>query len=200
MCSFKGWFGLMSCPPAVGMMHSWLPWCCATDVTQNVPVTCRLYWIRPHGQFAWRKACVRITARNGDCSSVIYQVYKKNVFFLLVHHLVDLLLEFFCFALFHTVSFDRLPLPPLSHRCGFEVSGFEVWSHSCMTNAVTIAVHLYAGWRKEECLGPNGLTVYWALRQGCTPCETSFWLPETVLNLIKRGETFFWKLDVFLFW
>lgn len=161
------------------------------------PVTCCLYWISPHGQFTWRKACVGIMSRKRDCSSVVYQVHKKNVF-LLVQHPVDLLL-FLCFALFHTVSFDRLSLPPLSHPCGFEVSGFEVWSHSCMTNTVTIAVHLYAGWRREECLGPNGLTVYWALRQGCTPCETSFWLPETTLDLKKKRRFFSFfgqKLDV----
>lgn len=43
------------------------------------PVTCRLYWIRPHGPFAWRKACVRITATKRDCSSVRF----IRMFFLL---------------------------------------------------------------------------------------------------------------------
>lgn len=154
------------------MTHSWLPWHPASAVS------C--------GQFAWRKSSVRTRDKKKE-SFIYFLGSDKCLWFLNV--------VYFGSALFsQCLVRSFFPSTTVSHSsqrsCGFEASGFEVWSHSCMTNTGAIAMHLYAGWRREKCLGPNGLTAYWActLSQGLwTICETNLWLTETVLNLKPRG-------------
>lgn len=139
-------------------------------------VTCKLGLGASSGPFAWKKVPVRTT----DIKRACYQVQKREVLpessELLSHFCLYWVQfsQFFLFFLFFifavrlcqsvwidhvSTCFSGWIFSSSHHCCVFEVSGFEVWSHSCMTNAGAAAVHLYACWRRARCPGPNGLSL-----------------------------------------
>lgn len=139
----RGLFGRMSCPAAVSVMQSWLPWCPATDVTQNVPCCDTAGWAAARrssagcGQFAVKEKKPTDTLREGEEALTVTFQGQRDFFFpkLLVSSPVSPFYLFFTFAVcpFHRVVSDhvRFPtavsLPSALARFSW-VWSFRVWS------------------------------------------------------------------------
>lgn len=129
-------------PPAVIMMHSWLPWCPATDVTKNVPlwhVSCGGLGVSRR-QFAWR-----------DQKEHCYTVF---LFYSGIQSFPALT---FVFVALLTVSCSiTFASPTVSPTAFLWVWSFRVWS---LITFMQHCLHSHAFvWLREKCPGANGVS------------------------------------------
>ena len=153
---FRGWFGHMSCPPAAGMMCSWLPWCHRCHPELPLGHVSSIGLRAGRGQFAWGKASDSTRDKKRGCYAVFFQV-QTDVFppYFSPESAPAFIFIVFPFSQCRIQSCSPTwPVSPLSsdRSCRFDISGFEVWSYSCMASTAASAVHLYAGWRGRSAL------------------------------------------------